>query len=108
MQTKKKVWVGAYQKFKPKIERSRVFSADKSLAFKLRKWALKLYIYLYALCLLADDTIRMRVVGGSEAPADKYPSVASIVKSGISGAIQICGGVIITQRHILTAAHCFK
>ncbi|XP_073993361.1 venom serine protease-like isoform X2 [Rhodnius prolixus] len=44
-----------------------------------------------------------RIVGGEEAKKNEYPMIASLVYLGTSF---FCGGTIVTQRHVVTAAHC--
>ncbi|XP_021694285.1 venom serine protease [Aedes aegypti] len=51
---------------------------------------------------LCGRTNSGRIVSGSETTVNKYPWMAAIV----DGAKQICGGALITDRHVVTAAHC--
>ncbi|XP_063586133.1 proclotting enzyme-like isoform X1 [Penaeus indicus] len=44
-----------------------------------------------------------RIVGGKDADPQEWPWMAALMRDGASS---YCGGVLITDRHILTAAHC--
>lgn len=59
----------------------------------------------------SDQTqfFRKRIVGGDEARVGEFPWQAALALSGYpaSGG-QFCGGSIIDERHILTAAHCVE
>lgn len=44
-----------------------------------------------------------RIVGGKPADPKEWPWIAALLRNG---ATQFCGGVLITNRHVLTAAHC--
>ncbi|XP_011646667.1 LOW QUALITY PROTEIN: transmembrane protease serine 6-like [Pogonomyrmex barbatus] len=44
-----------------------------------------------------------RVAGGKPADPKEWPWMVALLRQG---AIQYCGGVLITDRHVLTAAHC--
>ncbi|BES95884.1 serine-type endopeptidase activity [Nesidiocoris tenuis] len=46
-----------------------------------------------------------RIVGGRPAQVNEYPLIAGLVNRGRPSFI-FCGGTIITDRHVLTAAHC--
>nr|QIC51178.1 trypsin precursor [Adelphocoris suturalis] len=46
-----------------------------------------------------------RIVGGRDAQVNEYPLIAGIIYRGMPSFI-FCGGTIITERHVLTAAHC--
>jgi secreted trypsin-like serine protease len=46
-----------------------------------------------------------RIVGGSDTKSGQFPWLAYINIEG-SGGISVCGGSLISHRHILTAAHC--
>lgn len=46
-----------------------------------------------------------RIVGGSEATEGSVPYMAAL-RVGFLTKWLICGGSIITNRHVLTAAHC--
>lgn len=43
-----------------------------------------------------------RVTGGQDSGSRDWPWVAMLMRAGE----QFCGGVLITDRHVLTAAHC--
>ncbi|KAK7074986.1 CLIP domain-containing serine protease [Halocaridina rubra] len=44
-----------------------------------------------------------RIVGGKPADPQEWPWMAALMRNG---ATQYCGGTLITDRHVLTAAHC--
>ena len=44
-----------------------------------------------------------RIVGGKPADKGEWPWMAALLRGGDD---QYCGGVLITNQHILTAAHC--
>nr|BAI53115.1 unnamed protein product [Triatoma dimidiata] len=44
-----------------------------------------------------------RIVGGEEAKKNEYPMIAEL---SVYGESHMCGGTIITKRHVVTAAHC--
>ncbi len=47
-----------------------------------------------------------RIVGGEEAPADKYPWFARLVYR--NGQWAGCGGMLVAKDYVLTAAHCIN
>jgi secreted trypsin-like serine protease len=48
-----------------------------------------------------------RIVNGQEAARNSYPFMAALMRDfGRGGARQFCGGSLIDESHILTAAHC--
>ncbi|XP_068082926.1 trypsin [Anabrus simplex] len=48
-----------------------------------------------------------RIVGGKDVGGYRYPWYALLHPPSRRGAI-ICGGTLVTENHVLTAAHCFK
>ncbi|XP_045128810.1 proclotting enzyme-like isoform X7 [Portunus trituberculatus] len=44
-----------------------------------------------------------RIVGGKPADPKEWPWIAALLRNG---ATQFCGGTLITNQHVLTAAHC--
>jgi len=47
--------------------------------------------------------MKLRIAGGQPADPKEWPWMAALLREGT---IQYCGGVLITDRHVLTAAHC--
>lgn len=47
-----------------------------------------------------------RVVGGHTIQISKVPYLVTIVDTGTKS--PFCGGVIVTKKHVLTAAHCIQ
>ena len=45
-----------------------------------------------------------QIIGGSKAGEGKLPFMVALVTSAGSS---FCGGVLVTRKHVLTAAHCF-
>lgn len=64
---------------------------------------LELIVYFFKACGIENGS--ERIVGGEEAEPNRYPWMVSITRSW-QGAASFCGGTLITDRHILTAAHC--
>nr|XP_026485598.1 transmembrane protease serine 9-like [Vanessa tameamea] len=52
----------------------------------------------------SDEIISVRIVGGRRAEPHSFPWTVAIMKIDKLH----CGGAVITDRHILTAGHCFK
>src|SRR5262245_6006440 len=60
--------------------------------------------------VLAQSTVRddRKIVGGVEAPEGAWPWQVSIhVRGANDGYVAICGGTLIDERWIISAAHCF-
>lgn len=49
-----------------------------------------------------------RIVGGNNTFPGEYPYQVSLQKQGLFGRSHICGGSVIDEHHVLTAAHCLK
>ncbi|XP_045496319.1 transmembrane protease serine 11D-like isoform X1 [Colias croceus] len=52
----------------------------------------------------ADTIVSMRIVGGRRAEPHSYPWTVAILKNNRMH----CGGAMITDKHVLSAGHCFK
>ena len=48
-----------------------------------------------------------RIMGGQDALPHSYPWMVSLAKRSLNN-LHLCGGVLITRRHVLTAAHCIE
>ncbi|KAJ0182807.1 hypothetical protein K1T71_002176 [Dendrolimus kikuchii] len=66
--------------------------------------------FLFVLCLAAVTAVPsnpQRIVGGSVTTITQWPSIAALLYSwNLSAYWQACGGTILNNRSILTAAHC--
>lgn len=54
-------------------------------------------------CGERDGRITTRIVGGKPADKGEWPWMAALLRDGDD---QFCGGVLISDQHILTASHC--
>merc|ERR1719295_2069254 len=50
------------------------------------------------------QVLRNRIVGGQPASKNEYPWLVAIVQRGST--LSFCGGVLLSSRTVLTAAHC--
>ncbi|CAG9578680.1 unnamed protein product [Danaus chrysippus] len=48
-----------------------------------------------------------RIVGGENTSIERYPFMSGILESSFWGTEQMCGGTLITNRAVVSAAHCF-
>jgi len=48
-----------------------------------------------------------RIMGGQDAAPHSYPWMVSLAKRSLNN-LHLCGGVLLTRRHVLTAAHCME
>ncbi|KAK4291720.1 hypothetical protein Pmani_035469 [Petrolisthes manimaculis] len=51
---------------------------------------------------------RSRIVGGQVTTQGQFPSVVSLQHRGLFGSTHVCGGTILNENHVLTAAQCVK
>ena len=68
-----------------------------------RSLLLTVLLTLLLTATAAAQTIRPRIVGGTQAPVGAYPWQVALLTSGGS---LYCGGTLIGPRHVLTAEHC--
>lgn len=55
---------------------------------------------------LSLPKISPRIYGGRTVKIEHYPYQVRVLENITKNKIQLCGGSIITELHILTAAHC--
>lgn len=65
-------------------------------------WLGILYAFIPADCDCGEANTSNRIVGGEETERHEYPWQVGL----FVGANHLCGGTIISSRHVLTAAHC--
>ncbi|CAF0730459.1 unnamed protein product [Didymodactylos carnosus] len=59
-------------------------------------------------CGRSKTSIRFsRIMGGQDAVPHSYPWMVSLAKRSINNQ-HLCGGVLITRQHVITAAHCIE
>ena len=69
--------------------------------------SLLLALALFSSALLAADRT-VRIVGGTQVPDNRYPWMASIYfRVADNRFLPGCGGSLISDRWIVSAAHCF-
>uniref|UniRef100_R4G2K0 SP1-Abd-13 n=1 Tax=Abdopus aculeatus TaxID=515833 RepID=R4G2K0_ABDAC len=68
---------------------------------------LAIFCLAIVLPLSFADTPEEHIVGGSPAPNCKYPSIVHLIFKTARGGFE-CGGTLLDNQHVLTAAHCFN
>ncbi|XP_015120009.1 CLIP domain-containing serine protease 2 [Diachasma alloeum] len=61
--------------------------------------------------LLPEDCghdLQLRIVGGERAEIDEFPWMVLLEYQKSTGKTTACGGVLISKRYVVTAAHCLK
>jgi hypothetical protein len=59
-------------------------------------------------CGRSETTNRFsRIMGGQDAVPHSYPWMVSLAKRSLNN-LHLCGGVLLTRQHVLTAAHCME
>jgi chymotrypsin len=67
---------------------------------------LVIFVALFSLVKSADESKDNKIVGGMI--ADSIPHQVAIFIKTLSKGILLCGGSIISEKTVLTAAHCFR
>ncbi len=82
---------------------------------------LRISVLLFTLLILAfspayaaetndirEAPIQARIVGGQNASSGEYPFMVALVRSYNDSAYigKFCGGILVSERHVMTAAHC--
>ena len=62
----------------------------------------------FSACGVNAKKFQTRIVGGRPADPSEYPWLAAMVRPASSGSGQFCGAALITEKHVLTAAHCVQ
>ena len=57
-------------------------------------------------CGVNAKRFQTRIVGGRPADPDEWPWLAALVHKSGRGSGQYCGATLISDTHVLTAAHC--
>lgn len=89
------------------IKRKRGIRITASLAAAALVWA---GVTASAAATVADDDIRPQVVGGQAAKEGQFPWLVAVGSTGSGTPYQraFCGGSVITESVVLTAAHCVE
>ncbi|KAK6190400.1 hypothetical protein SNE40_002280 [Patella caerulea] len=67
---------------------------------------MQLLLCIFALVGIASSELSQRIVGGANAYAGQFPWQVSLQRSSGSSWSHICGGSLIANNRVLTAAHC--
>jgi len=65
-----------------------------------------LIVLLVASGIAANEETSTRIVGGEQAPFDRFPYYSSLYRNSFSRNNFFCGGILVAPDFVLTAAHC--